>query len=305
MHRFALVVAVASLSVSAAHAQSQHGALAVDRNNGFFYGFAYDQPSREAAESRAMSEARERGGTPSIVLSWAGSGCGAYRTVPAESGTAYGWGLAGTRAEAESIAISELGERSGGASGPNHVWGCNSDTAAQRVFVSEPVNLIPSVRIGSQTWTSVNLRANRTAAGAAIPKLADNDAFVQATRAGRPGYMFADGKEDFGYRYNLPAAQQVCPTGWRLPTQGDWEQLATHLGGPASARTALLRTGRSGFNADLAGYGWTYDTYITEWWTSTEAGGPNYVYRAQINREVLRFADRSPWEPGFVRCIKQ
>ena len=123
---FTAIVAAAfgGLLPNVAEAQAKHGALAVDRSNGFFYGFAYDQLSRAAAEERALAEARERGGDPSIVLSWAGSGCGAYRTIPADSGTAYGWGLASTRAEADAIANSELNLRSGGTPGGNHVWGC-------------------------------------------------------------------------------------------------------------------------------------------------------------------------------------
>ena len=113
----------------AAAQEARHGALAIDRSNGFYYGFAHDHPSRAAAEAYADDECRKRGGSCSIVLSWAGTGCGAYRTVQGQAGTAYGWGLAATGAEADAIATREALQRSGGQPVPNHVWACNASDA--------------------------------------------------------------------------------------------------------------------------------------------------------------------------------
>lgn len=139
--------------------QAKYGALAVDRSNGFHYGFAYDYPTREEAERRALEEGRRKGGDVSVVLVWSGSGCGAYRTVQPGKGDAYGWGVARTRAEAETIAQREADKRAGGQPTPNHVWGCNSNTPAPlNILRNEPVGepaggadmVLQNVRIVSQ-----------------------------------------------------------------------------------------------------------------------------------------------------------
>ncbi|MFN6963118.1 MAG: DUF4189 domain-containing protein [Pyrinomonadaceae bacterium] len=110
--------------------KSLHAALAVDRTNGFYYGFSFDHPSIEAADQRALDECTKRGGSCAVVLSWAGTGCGAYRTVAANVGTAYGWGVAATKEEADKIATEEARRRSKGQPVPNFVYACNSATPA-------------------------------------------------------------------------------------------------------------------------------------------------------------------------------
>lgn len=129
-----LVAASGDASAQAA----TYGALAVDRNNGFYYGFAHDHPSRAAAEGFATNACTDRGGNCAIVLSWAGTGCGAYRTVAGDVGTAYGWGLAPTHQQADSIAMAEAIKRSNGQHPSNHAWSCNSaDAGAFQVLASE------------------------------------------------------------------------------------------------------------------------------------------------------------------------
>lgn len=110
-------------------ADENHGALAIDRNNGFYYGWSYDYPTREAAQQRALSECRQRGGNCSVVMDIFGPArCGAYHTINGNVGTAYGWGRAGSRGEAEQIAAAECRERANGQSCSNTVWACNSES---------------------------------------------------------------------------------------------------------------------------------------------------------------------------------
>lgn len=133
------ILAVSALFAGTANAQdAKYGALSVDRSNGFYYGFAHDHPSRAAAESFADNECEKRGGSCSVVLSWAGAGCGAYRTIDGQVGTAYGWGLAPTSQQADAIAMSEAMERSNGKHPSNHVWSCNSNDAGDfKVLVNK------------------------------------------------------------------------------------------------------------------------------------------------------------------------
>jgi hypothetical protein len=100
--RALLVLAMVGLAPQVSAQESPHGALAVDEAQGYSFGFAHDHPNQVVAEKRAMDECASHGGQGCrVVLSWAGSGCGAYRSVTRD-GFVYGWGVSGTRAEWES-----------------------------------------------------------------------------------------------------------------------------------------------------------------------------------------------------------
>lgn len=109
---------------------NKFAALAVDRNNGFYYGWSYDFDYQRDAEEKALAECKKKGGNCTIVLSFSGAGCAAYRTIKSNVGTAYGWGVAKTKQEADAIAIAECKKRSKGAMPTNFVWACNSTTSA-------------------------------------------------------------------------------------------------------------------------------------------------------------------------------
>ena len=102
------------------------GSLAIDRNNGFYYGFSYDQNSLSDANNRALAECTQRGGNCTVVLEWSGGGCAAYRTISKNAGSAFGWGLGSTKEEADAIALRECQKRSNGVAADHFVWGCNS-----------------------------------------------------------------------------------------------------------------------------------------------------------------------------------
>ncbi|MCP3671824.1 MAG: DUF4189 domain-containing protein [Gammaproteobacteria bacterium] len=105
------------------------GALAVDQNKEFIYGWSHDYSSDSAAKKRALAECKKRGGECSIVLVYTGPGCGAYRTTPANQGNAYGWGVHKEKSQALSLAMANCQKRAGAkATCTNHVWSCNEKT---------------------------------------------------------------------------------------------------------------------------------------------------------------------------------
>ena len=135
--RALLVLAMVGLAPQVSAQESPHGALAVDEAQGYSFGFAHDHPNQVVAEKRAMDECASHGGQGCrVVLSWAGSGCGAYRSVTRD-GFVYGWGVSGTRADAEAIADRELSERSNGRLADNRAWACNAGTDAMAILVQE------------------------------------------------------------------------------------------------------------------------------------------------------------------------
>lgn len=135
-----------AVAKSAAPQAGKFGALAVDRNDGFAYGWTSDQPSRTAASAAALDECGKRGDQCGLVVEFSGEGCAAYYTLSAEDGSAYGWGVAPTQGQAESRAREECSNFADGkAVCANHVWACNSkDAVAFKVLRNDPVKSRPA-----------------------------------------------------------------------------------------------------------------------------------------------------------------
>ena len=110
---------------------TKYGALAIDRGNGFYYGWAIDCPTLAEAEKKAIEECKNKGGKCTVVLSFSGTGCAAYRFITGNVGMGYGWGLALTTEEADAKAKKECAERSYSLPAPNFVCKCNSQNAGE------------------------------------------------------------------------------------------------------------------------------------------------------------------------------
>lgn len=159
-----VLVAVAALSVPSAWAQqakpvkakpvakaitpkaTKYGALAVDRNQGFVYAWAYDQSTRQAANGFVLEECRKRNGECSVVVEFSGEGCASFHTIGERDGTAYGWGTAPTQAGAETRSLQTCNDfAEGKAVCGNHTWACNSaDAVPFKVLREDPVKPIPA-----------------------------------------------------------------------------------------------------------------------------------------------------------------
>ena len=214
----------------------QYAAIAVDRSQNFAYGVSWDQPTKAAADKVAIEEVAKRGGHGSIVLSWSGNGCGAYRTIDAKSGSAYGWGAAATQDAADAIAMAEATKRANGALANNHAWACNSNQNLTFVVIFNDPNL-PVVKIGNQVWTSKNADIAKFQNGDDIPFFNDQAKFIAEGKAGRPAsYCYNDTQcAKFGRQYNLYALidqRGFAPKGWRVPNKEDYEQLKNGLPQP-------------------------------------------------------------------------
>jgi len=160
----------------------------------------------------------------------------------------------------------------------------------------------PTVDIGTQTWLAKNL--NYAVAGS---KCYDDD----------PANC-----QEYGRLYDWETAMSVCPSGWRLPSNEDWDMLIDYAGGSETAGAKLKSisgwndngngTDQYGFTA-LPGGGYGEDGSFFDiggfgiWWSASEGGG--YGNGAYI-RGIL-YNDEGAHKDGTdksglfsVRCVR-
>lgn len=148
------------------------------------------------------------------------------------------------------------------------ITSCNqSEPSAQTISDTETVidadgNVYPIVRIGDQWWMAANLNTTTSPDGEAVA-----------------GYCYDDNEENcevYGRLYTWEeamsasteeSAQGICPTGWHIPSDSEWEILINHLGGESVAGGKIKEAGtlhwkspnsgatnESGFNALPTGF---------------------------------------------------
>lgn len=87
-------------------------------------------------------------------------------------------------------------------------------------------NVYKTIKVGNQCWMAENMRSKADRDGKKIPGgKKSNDA--------EPYRYYPDNSksnvEQFGYLYNVEAAQKVCPNGWHLPNNAEWNYLKENL----------------------------------------------------------------------------
>ena len=107
-------------------------------------------------------------------------------------------------------------------------------------------NVYNTVQIGTQCWTQSNLKVSKYRNGDTIPTGLSNSAW-QNTTSGACAIYNNDPANDalYGKLYNHYAVSDsrgLCPTGWHVPSDGEWTTLENHLGGSSVAGGALKST---------------------------------------------------------------
>jgi uncharacterized protein (TIGR02145 family) len=180
------------------------------------------------------------------------------------------------------------------------------------------------VRIGAQLWMAENLKYLPSVVGMATGSNSTPYYYV----SGYNGTNVTEAKEianyaTYGVLYNWAAAtQNVCPAGWRLPSDADWTELTDGLGGLDAAGAKLKQTGTtlwnapntgatndSGFSALPGGYrdAMFYEMgYFGHWWTSSE-NGPGTSFARHLNYNDIKVKrDFANTSLGYsVRCVKE
>ena len=182
------------------------------------------------------------------------------------------------------------------------------------------------VEIGDQCWFSENLRTTVYADDSAIPEVTGNSAWYGLNTGARCDYQNdAANVTTYGRLYNWYAVNNgsgLCPSGWHVPTDGEWTNLKNYISsqgfsgteGTALKSTAGWEGGGNGtddfefsalpggfreFNGDFSDAG-----FLGNWWSSSPNGGDAWYWNlSSYDPDVVRYY----YDPrvGFsVRCLR-
>jgi len=180
------------------------------------------------------------------------------------------------------------------------------------------------VKIGNTIWMAENLKAVIYNDGVQIPNVKPGNIWKRLQTG---AYCWYDNeknnKDKFGALYNWYAvnSNKLCPTGWHVPSDEEWIELETYLGGNKVAGGKMksvkgfgkpneAANNSSGFSAVAGGYcqssgAFRYDIYEGYWWSATEESSDYALFR-YLSFEVAGI-DRGKIgkKSGLsVRCIK-
>ncbi|MGA2408438.1 MAG: FISUMP domain-containing protein [Bacteroidales bacterium] len=191
-------------------------------------------------------------------------------------------------------------------------------------------NIYKTITIGTQTWMAENLKTINYNDGTSIPSVTDGVAWIGLST---PGFCWYNNdavtyKSTYGALYNWYAINtgKLCPTGWQVATEAEWNALSDYLNGEMVAGGKLKETGlshwsnpntsatnESGFTALPGGYrvgngyGGAYSDIGENgyWWLATEISSTSawsrnisYNYNSVSNIGNFKQAGYS------VRCIQ-
>lgn len=132
-----------------------------------------------------------------------------------------------------------------------------SFTTLDEVVTDVDGNIYAVVKFGSQTWMAENLRTTKYNDGNPIAYATDNNRYIENYCWYNHDDSYA---EIYGALYNayIACSDSLCPVGWHIPDQGEWQTLNGYL-------SLFYGEGGSGYGvakAMASTSGW--DSYATE-----------------------------------------
>jgi uncharacterized protein (TIGR02145 family) len=126
-------------------------------------------------------------------------------------------------------------------------------------------------------------------------------------------------RDKYGMLYDWNTAKAVCPTGWHLPTQKEWNDLVAAAGGSIAGK--MLKavgswnnnddgTDEYGFSALPGGYRKTDGSFDDAgdtgfWWTATDANGVEALCRImRYGYENVHWYSNNKKSGFSVRCVQ-
>lgn len=179
-----------------------------------------------------------------------------------------------------------------------------------------------TVKIGSQWWMAENLTVSHFPDGSVIQLITDDVGWSSLSLT-EDAYC----NTAYGALYTFETATKVCPSGWHLPSHGEWKTLEMYLGmSQEEADGGDLRgtiegdllkskphngTDDYGFTAYLGGYrsslkgDFLNENWFGYWWTSTSYNNTSAYYRFLIYEHSKIGRAGGGKNHGYsVRCVK-
>ena len=188
-------------------------------------------------------------------------------------------------------------------------------------------NKYKTIALGLQIWMADNLKTTRYNDGTAIPYVTDAGKWASLSGPGFCWYKNSEStfKPMYGAIYNWYAINdnRLCPEGWHVPDNTDWDHLADYLGGWNSAGGKLKVKGDAYWSTPNTGATNEYmfsalpgglrylDGEFRDfgfggyWWSASEQSAERAFFRHIFYEEVSLFRFDNDKRNGFyVRCIK-
>jgi len=198
------------------------------------------------------------------------------------------------------------------------LWQCGD----QIIYSSQVYN---TVQIGSQCWLKENLNVGIMIPG--IQNQTNNSQIEKYCYNNDPSNCTVYGGmyqwDEMMQYVSTPGAQGICPTGWHIPTDGEWTTLTTYLGGESLAGGKMKEPGYTHWNPPNTGA--TNESGFTglpngmlgndlvfihlgiygNFWSSTETSSIN-AFGRRLDYDYVGIHQSTNNKPrGFgVRCIK-
>ena len=205
--------------------------------------------------------------------------------------------------------------------------GCNDNSGLLNLNMDNDGNILPSIVIGTQTWSQKNLDVSKYRNGDVIPQVTDQTAWASLT-TGAWCYYQNDSANGilYGRLYNWYAVTDprgLASVGWHVATDADWTTLTNYLGGDAVAGGKMKETGTthwtspnnaadnsSHFTGLPGGYRKSNDWFrviglVGYWWTATEQAPTMALMRSMSNSDGIVSPSFGVKPDGLsVRCVK-
>jgi len=208
----------------------------------------------------------------------------------------------------------------------NPLFTCGTSTV-----VDVDNNTYNTVQIGTQCWTQSNLKVSKYCNGDIIPT-GLNDSVWENTTSGAYAIYNNDRRNDglYGKLYNHYAvtdSRGLCPTGWHVPSDAEWNTLENQSGGSSVAGGALKSTAMqptpggwaspntgatnsSGFTALPCGRRTYWGSFIDVtddgyWWSSSASSGST-AWNRNLNTNDSTISRNNGYRAGgfSVRCVR-
>lgn len=185
-------------------------------------------------------------------------------------------------------------------------------------------NTYHTIKIGDQVWMQENLRVTKFQNGTNLKQLSNQSDWTEKSSF---GYYTNVDNASFGYVYNgytISGNENICPSGWHVPTESEWNKLIDYLGGSSIAGGKMKESSGqywiapnlgadniSGFTALPNGYvgsdGASHDklqdaSFMVA--TFDSSGNPKFATIENNSSSISIYGTSAKVSGASIRCIK-